>query len=365
MKVWAKTIAVAWMLATVCAMAVELRADHPNVYVVKKGDTLWDISAKFLKKPWLWPEIWQANPQVSNPHLIYPGDVLALVYIDGKPRLIRKSRVVKLSPKARVVGRGDAIAPLPLETIRPFLVGARVVDKETLEKAPYMVSSDGDHLMAGNDVRIYARGFSTDQLVERTNFSIFRPGGEYRDPDTGEILGYEAIHVGTAQLKRIGDPATLDITEATREALNGDRLLPVDESHLQPEFFPRAPDKLITGKIISVYDGVTQIGQYHVVIINRGQREGVMPGHVFTIWTQGAKVRDKVAIERRRQEEGYNVFKEIGEQITGGDERDWVKLPDEQAGQLMVFRVFDKVSLALVMEATRPIHVYDVIKTPE
>jgi hypothetical protein len=363
MKQWVVTILTAMLLASSVSWAeVALKDNHPEVYVVQPGDTLWDISAKFLEKPWLWPEIWQVNPQVQNPHLIYPGDVLSLVYIDGKPRLVRKPGIVKLSPKVREISRGQAVAPLPLEYVKPFLVGARIVDKEQLDKAPYVVASDGDHLMAGVGVRVYARGIPKSEPLQ--NFAIFRPGSEYRDPKTGEILGFEAIHVGTAQLKRNGDPATLDITDSVKEALNGDRLLPIDNTYLVPEFYPRAPEKQVEGQIISVYDGVTQIGQYHVVVINRGKREGMMPGHVLTIWSRGATIKDRVAIERRRQEDGYNVFSEIGEKLTGTNEQEQVTLPDEEAGELMIFRVFDKVSLALVMRATRPIHVQDPVRSP-
>ncbi len=342
--------------------AVELRNNHPDVYVVQKGDTLWDISAEFLVKPWLWPEIWTVNPQVANPHLIYPGDVLSLVYIGGKPRIVRKPGVIKLSPQMREISRGQAIPALPLERIKPFLVGARVVSEEELNSAPYLLANDGDHLVAGKDVRIYARGINQPEI--QASYALFRPGDEYRDPVTDELLGREAIHLGAARVARAGDPTTLDITESVQESLKGDRLLPIDEQHLQPYFFPHVSKKKMDGQIISVYEGVTQIGQYNVVIINRGTREGMEVGNVFTVMSRGATVKDDIAGERRISKDNYSAISEFGKSIIGQGTSDEVKLPDEEAGEIMVFRTFDKVSLALVMTATRPMHVYDALVNP-
>ncbi len=366
-----KKRAIKWVLGLVVGLtlslsafinAVEIRDGHPDVYVVQKGDTLWDISAQFLVKPWLWPEIWQVNPQVANPHLIYPGDVLSLVYIGGKPRIVRKPGVIKLSPEARVISRGEAISALPLEKIKPFLVGARIVSQEELNKAPYLLANDGDHLVAGKDVRIYARGINQPEI--QASYALFRPGEEYRDPVTDELLGMEAIHLGAARVARVGDPTTLDITSSVQESLKGDRLLPVDEQHLQPYFFPHRSKKVLDGQIISVYEGVTQIGQYNVVIINRGSREGIEVGNVFTVMSRGATVKDNIGAERRRNSDDYSAISEFGKTISGSGTSDKIKLPDEEAGEIMVFRVFDKVSLALVMTATRPMHVYDRLVNP-
>lgn len=326
------------------ASDVELRSGHPNVYVVQKGDTLWDISSQFLVKPWLWPEIWQVNPQVANPHLIYPGDVLSLVYIGGKPKIVRKRGILKLSPKTRVISQGDAIPALPLEQIKPFLVGARVVTAEQIDKAPYMLASDGDHLVAGKDVRIYARGLVDPEVT--ATYAMFRKGDEYKDPVTQESLGFEAVHLGTAKVVRTGDPTTLDITESVKESYKGDRLLPVDQQHLQPYFFPHVSKKVTDGQIISVYEGVTQIGQFNVVIINRGEREGVEVGNVFKVMRRGKMVEDNFAED------------------TGFQGKTAVMLPDEEAGEIMVFRTFEKVSLALVMTATRPMHIMDRLESP-
>lgn len=316
-----------------------LKPDHPDRYVVVKGDTLWDISAKFLRDPWYWPEIWQVNPQIANPHLIYPGDVLTLVYIDGKPRLMLERGTVRLSPKVRSEPLEGAIPTIPLEAIKPFLVGALVVSKEQIDAAPYIVSSAGEHLITGAGDRVYVRGLTDGSQVRH---NVFRPGGPYIDPETQEVLGYEAVHVGMADLQREGDPATMLLSETTREAIDGDRLIPVPEEPFQPYFMPRPPEQDVNGQIISVYDGVSQIGQYHVVAINRGTRDGLEPGHVLAVYRAGNLIKDPVT----------------------PDPRDTVQLPDERAGELMIFRTFERVSFGLVMRGTMAMHVLDKVTNP-
>jgi len=357
---WA--VVVVFTLTMSAQAEVELKPNHPDVYVVKKSDTLWDIAATFLSKPWLWPEIWQANPQVTNPHLIYPGDVLSLVYIDGKPQIVMKKGIIKLSPQMRELSKGDAIYSLPLAVIEPFLVGARVVDEEQLDTAPYLVATDGDRLVASMGTRFYARGI-TDENV-KNGYAIFKKGKEFRDPVTDEMLGFEAVHLGEAAFARAGDPATLDITKSLEEIRVGDRMLPINEEQLLPFFFPHRSSSDIEGQILSVYEGVTQIGQYNVVVLNRGTREGVEVGHVLTVWHKGEIVKDAVARERRRNSKDYNILKEFGETVNGGNKNDLITLPDEEAGEVMVFRTFEKVSLALVVKATRPLHVLDRVKNP-
>ncbi|PIP80454.1 MAG: peptidoglycan-binding LysM [Gammaproteobacteria bacterium CG22_combo_CG10-13_8_21_14_all_40_8] len=366
MKIWLSRIL--WALVIFSTMTfnaraeVELKPNHPDVYVVKKSDTLWDISAMFLSKPWLWPEIWQANPQISNPHLIYPGDVLSLVYIDGKPQIVLNNGVIKLSPKVREVSRGEAIYSLPLAVIKPFLVGARVVSEKELDTAPYLVATDGEHLVASQGTRFYAR--DVDQANVQTGYALFRKGKEFIDPVTSEFLGFEAVHLGEADLVRLGDPSTFDITKSVEESRAGDRLMPVKQDYLLPYFFPHRSGSDIEGQILSVYEGVTQIGQYNVVVINRGTREGVEVGHVLTVWHKGAIVKDAVSRERRRNGDNYSILREVGDTFKGGNKKDLVTLPDEEAGDVMVFRTFEKVSLALVVNATRPLYILDRVKNP-
>lgn len=334
---------------------VVLQPDYPQEYVVKKGDTLWDIATRFLRDPWRWPELWQSNPQVKNPHLIYPGDILTLVYIEGKPTLQVQRGIegepapkgrpapapelggVRLSPKIRVEELRQAVPTIPLDAIGPFLTRPRVVTEDELEAAPYIVSSAGEHLIAGAGNRVYVRGISE---YNTTRYAVVRRGQVYRSPDDpNDILGYEAIPLADAQIERHGDPATLLLTRSNREVLNGDRLLPAEAKPYQANFMPRAPENKVSGRIIAVPGGLTQIGQFQVVVLNLGQQEKLRPGDVLAVYQTGDVIPDRVG---------------------GGT----VKLPNERAGTLMVFRTFKRVSYALVMEATRAMHLLDTVQNP-
>lgn len=344
------------------APVVELKPNYPEKYVVVKGDTLWDISERFLKSPWQWPQLWQSNPQVANPHLIYPGDILSIYFIDGRPvlevqrngKVVTQARVpdevrvprevldkryptVKLSPRVRETGIEEAVPTIPFDAINPFLSRPRVVTRDELDKAPYVVAHADDHLAAGGDYRIYARGLK--ETGQQGDYVVVRAGQTYRDPNNGKVLGYEAIFLGEARLTRTGDPSTLYVTSANREILRGDRLLPVEDNLYQRSFLPRAPDSVIDANIIAVFDGVAQIGQYQVVVLNVGRQDDIDAGHVLAVNQRGGKVKDIVS---------------------GGS----VKLPDERAGEVMVFRVFERVSYALVMRATKAIHIHDQVTNP-
>lgn len=338
---------------TTISADLELRSDHPQKYVVKKGDTLWDISAVFLKSPWLWPEIWQVNPQINNPHLIYPGDILELAFCDGKPCLKRTSgRLVKLSPGVRATQNDHVIPPIPLDVIKPFLSRPRVVDVDTLELAPYIVASQDEHLIAGDENTVYVRGIKEDD--QRARYMIFRSSDVYRNPPAegeyeGEILGYEALYVGDVEMERFGDPSTALITLSQREVLIGDRLLP-EEDPFSAEFQPHAPEHEVNGKIISVVDGVSQIGQYQIVVLNQGASDGLEVGHVLSIHESGRFVRDPIAHEQNQKRKLH--IDEV------------VELPEERIGELMVFRTFERVSYALVMDLQRPAHIYDAVHLP-
>ncbi len=322
---------------------VALNPNHPQKYVVVKGDTLWDISGVFLKYPWHWPDIWQANPQVDNPHLIYPGDVLTLVYRDGKPmlELSRGPTGYKMSPEVRELALEKAIPTIPLDAISPFLSRPSVVAADVLENAPYVVSSADERLISGAGDKVYVRYVDP---AEGEHYSVFRGGEEYRDPETNEILGYEAIYAGDAWLSAIAEISTAELRETTREVVIGDRLLPVvEENEFEMSFYPKTPDMPLYGRIISVYDGVSQIGQYQIVVLNRGEREQVEVGHVVSIYKAGETIKDIVSPERN----------------------DVVTLPEDYAGVAMVFKTFDKVSYAIVMKAIRAIHVGDSLRSAE
>lgn len=327
-----------WSWAVV-AEGVALRPGHPQTYVVKQGDTLWGIAGAFLSEPWQWQSLWRANPRIRNPHLIYPGDVLNLTYVGGRPYLtvsrgrnVNRGRNVKLSPSARSTPHDQAIPPIPLDAIRPFLSRPRVMSRRELALAPYVISSQDQHLMAGAGDRIYLRGI-TD--TANTRYTVLRQGQVYRDG--GAILGYEALQVADAVIERFGDPATAYVTQSNREVLAGDRLLPVEHT-VYPQFVPHAPERPIDGRIISVVGGVSQIGRHQVVVLNRGAEHGLEPGHVLAIYQSGQYVRDTAA--------------------------QFVELPTERVGDLMVFRPFDRISYALVMHTERPAHVYDAVRDP-
>ncbi len=320
---------------------IVLKPDYPERYVVKKGDTLWDIAGRFLRDPWRWPELWQQNSYIENPHLIYPGDILALIYIDGRPTLkvqrAEERPTVRLSPKVRVEELDRAIPTIPLDAIRPFLQRPRVVDEEELEAAPYIIATADEHLIAATGNTIYVRGIDEPSVAE---YVVVRKGQAYRNPDDpDEVLGYEAIHVADAKVRQFGDPATMELAESQREALNGDRLLPGTQERITTNFVPQAPKQEVEGRIVAVVDGVSQIGQYQVVAVNLGLREGMEAGHVLSVYQQGRSVRDPV---------------------TG----DTVVLPDQLAGLMMIFRPFEKMSYALIMDATRPMHVLDRVTNP-
>ncbi|MES9828801.1 MAG: LysM peptidoglycan-binding domain-containing protein [Candidatus Thiodiazotropha sp.] len=328
------------LLLSFSALAAEhvaLNPSHPERYTVVKGDTLWDISSMFLQDPWLWPEVWYVNPQIENPHLIYPGDEIVLTYRDGRP-VLQLSRKNSLSPKIRATPLDQAIPTIPIDAIAPFLTRPYVVDENELEKAPYIVHFLDDHIVGGAGISYYARSIMEERPIQ---YAVVRPEKPYKDPDTGEVLGYEALYVGTSELKRTGDPAKLLLTSSDMEAIIGDRLIKEQEDEPLIDFQPRVPESPIEGRIISVLNGVTQIGQYNVVVLNKGANVGLEAGHVLRILQGGEAIRD--------------IVKGRGETVT---------LPLEEAGHLMVFRTFEKVSFALVMDATKPLHVLDWVRTP-
>lgn len=343
--------------ASAQADTVALNPDHPDRHVVVKGDTLWDISSRFLRDPWKWPDIWELNPQIKNPHLIYPGDVISLVFHNGQPALQVErgagtatsaapltpldQNTVKLSPQVRITALERPIPTVPTDAIEQFLLKAQVISPEESKKSGYIVSMEEERLIGATGNKIYARVLA--QHVGG-HFEVVRLGKVYRNSgaDKDDILGYEALHVADARVDAYGDPSTLTIVNASRESLIGDRLLPAqDDAAINFNFLPSAPKQPVEGQIIALFDAVSRVGQYQVVVLNQGQRNGLQPGHVLAIYRAGDTIRDTV--------DGK------GKEVT---------LPDTRSGVLMVFRVFDKVSYGLVMTATRDIHLYDMIRNP-
>lgn len=317
----------------------ELRDDHPERYTVVKGDTLWDISGQFLNEPWYWPEIWQVNPQVSNPHLIYPGDVLALVYVDGQPRITKVQQapdVVKLSPQVRSTPIETPVPTIPLDAIQGFLGKTRIVDEAVLAAAPYVLQGRDGRIVSGAGDRVYARGDAGGQKI----FGVFRRAQAYVDPVTDEFLGLEAKSIGQGRVSsQDGEVISLDLTESNEEVVQNDRLLPTGDAPITTNFQPSAPDEEVRGLMIAVDGGVKNIGQYDVVTINRGVREGIETGNVMAVFKKGEVVKDP---------------------NTG----ELVELPSERAGLLMIFRTEEKLSYGLVLKATRPLALMDEVRNP-
>ncbi|NVZ63062.1 LysM peptidoglycan-binding domain-containing protein [Pseudomonas gingeri] len=321
---------------------VQLKDGYPQRYTVVRGDTLWDISGKFLREPWKWPEIWHANPQIANPDLIYPGDILTLQFVDGQPRLVVErgaSRgTIKLSPQVRSSPVADAIPSIPLEKINAFLLSNRIVDSpEDFKKAPYILAGSNERVLSGMGDRIYARGaFDPTHSV----YGLFRQGKVYTDPQTKEFLGINADDVGTGELLATeGYVGTLTLRRTTEEVRLGDRLFVSEERPITSTFMPSAPQAQISGVIIDVPRGVTQIGVMDVVTIDKGRRDGLAEGNVLAVYKTGETVRDRV---------------------TGQP----VKIPDERSGLLMVFRTYEKLSYGLVLNATRSLAVLDKVRNP-
>ena len=367
---------------------VRLQPDAPNAYVVRPGDTLWDIAGRFLHEPWRWPEVWQGNPEISDPDRIFPGDRLELDLSNAaNPRVryaSRGMRVVKLSPRVRVTELDAAIPTVPIGMVAPFLSRPWVADSRELDDAPYVVGFPRERLLAGNGDRILVREI-TDSTPEV--YEVLRPGGALRDAATGELLGYEAAFVAEAQLERVGDPATLRVEDAAMQVQIGDRVHPARAERAIRSFLPKPAPRGLEGHLISVLDGVSQIGQYDVVVLDRGGRDGVEIGQVFGVFRGGVEVRDPVKVKRSdwnwRIETPLDSSFWLGAwEMTGWNRNkpdpdaplplhrraerlsDTYIAPETRSGLVMVFRVFPRVSFALVMRANQAMHVGEMVAPP-
>jgi hypothetical protein len=285
-----------------------------------------------------------------NPHLIYPGDVLSLVSIEGRQRIVNQQiSAYRLSPQIRVTPLDEAVTSIPYEQIAAFLSKGIVLEREQANRLPHILAVRGEHMVAAAGNEIYVRG--GEPAPNGTRYSIVHVGEKLIDPDDGKLIGYQGIYVGEGALIRGGDPATVALTTTNREALEGDRLIP-ETVDIPLNFFPKAPDIAVDGRIISVVDGVSLIGQYQVVVMNRGARNGLAPGDVLTVFQDGAVVRDR-----------YSKSAFVSKNSLFAGEK--VKLPDEEAGTIMVFKVYDRIGYGLVMEATDAIRVLDAVRNPQ
>jgi hypothetical protein len=330
--------------------ALVLNPNAPDSYVVKNGDTLWGISKVFLRDPWYWPEIWQVNPQVHNPHLIYPGDTMRLVYIDGRPAImLQRGDAARVEPRIRSQPLESAVTAIPYASVAAFMSRPSVLAREQIKDAPYVLSTRDMHVIMAEGNTLYARGFSGPVEVG-THYNVVRVGDALRDPDDGNrVLGYDGIFTGAGHVTRVGDPATLIMTESARETLAGDKLF-AGGVDVPLDFIPSAPRVKTDGRIISVSNGVTIIGQYEVVVINRGAGDGLAPGNVLAVFQAGDVIPDTA-------NRGFlNSMSRLAAPK--------VRLPEERTGTFMVFKTFDHLSYGLVVEATNVIRVADRVENP-
>lgn len=338
---------------------IPLAAEAPDEYVVKRGDTLWDISKVFLRDAWYWPEIWYVNPQIENPHLIYPGDVLKLVYIDGQPRVTLADRGEggaqggggkRLSPQVRKEPLSQAITAIPYGIVASFMGRPTLLDKDQVKDAPYVVALRDSHLIGSVGNEVYARGIEEAPLDSR--YSVVHIEEKIVDPDTNDLLGYSGLYVGSGPIATTGDPAKLQLTDSTREALQGDKLFP-ESVEVNTDFVPHAPASEVDAAVVAV-KSATVMGQYQVVALNRGKAEGMEPGHVLAVFQRGGTVRDtysKGGLSASRSKAMWGFGRKV-------------QLPDERSGIVMVFNTFEHMSYALVMETTHEIRQGDRAKNP-
>ncbi len=326
-----------------CANAAEpltLVDNPPDRHVVVKGDTLWGISGKFLKQPWRWPEIWRMNrDQIKNPHLIYPGDVIVLDLSGGDPRL-KIARPVgdgRLQPQVYSQPIQQVIPSIPPNVIEPFTSQPLIVEDKQLDAAIRIVAMPEDRMLIGSGDNFYVTGIP-DASVEQ--WQVFRPGKPLKDPATGETIAHEAFFLGNARLVKPGEPATLRVTHAKEEMNRGDYLMPAPAPQII-SYAPHRPDSEVTARVVSIYGGLNEGGAASVVALNRGKEDGLEIGHVLALF-------------RNAVSQGFD---DDGRRVT-------TALPEERYALAFVFRVFNKIAYALVVESSRSVIVGDAARNP-
>jgi len=406
------TISIAALLfcytAQTIAEEIAIKPDAPKTYTVKEGDTLWDISGLYLQQPWQWPQLWKLNPQVVNPHLIYPGDVLSLSYDNsGNPVLsVNDESVIKVSPDStetstegevvadtteateaeepaieetpavesssdyssmgirklspsarKKLKSAKAITTLPLTMIRPFLTYEQALSEKEIKDLPYVLGANEQVKNAGQGHILYIRG----QLEQGASYGIYRKGKAYIDPETENLLGYETVLVGTAKAFRSGnpdqnEPASVAVIDVKQEIRQGDRLLPAAQGQSLPAFFVMTkPEQSIEGLIIDTTSDLREFSKWDIVVLNKGELADVKPGHMFSIYRQSPSVVDT------KQGPVYTTDATKYQEITGGVSGESLTMPREKVGELMVFKVSERTSFAIVTGTKRPIRVGDAI----
>ncbi|MGI9246247.1 MAG: LysM peptidoglycan-binding domain-containing protein [Steroidobacteraceae bacterium] len=347
-------------------MSVPIAADAPERYVVKKGDTLWDISAMYLKDPWYWPEIWHANPGIANPHLIYPGDVLYFSYVDGKPRVsVDRAGAMRLSPEMRTSPLDGAIRAIPYDLLMDFAGHPQLLDKEQVKKTPYVVGIRDRHIVGTEHNELYGRGLGKPAPGAR--YIVVNVGDELRDPDDGALLGYLGNFAGRTEVmqnsgavvpgkdsifsaKRDEDLTHLKVLEIDREILPGDKLFPATVEIGEDFVLSLPKNEAVIGQIIAIVDGVSVAGKYQVVAINRGRKHGLASGNALGVFYRGEEVRD------RYEHPTWTAW-------TANYSK--VQLPDERSATILLFNVHERMSYGLVMESSQVIRKGDFVAHPQ
>lgn len=336
------------------ADVLTLKEDHPETYIVVKGDTLWDISSQFLDSPWLWPLLWQANSQIENPHLIYPGDLLSLIWVDGEPQITRK-QLKKLSPSPRLQEKREAIPTIPLTAISAFLSKDHVIDPQLLIDAPRLIGdAQATPRFFAGDI-FYAQG----QFDKNKLYGIYRLGKDYIDPVSEEFLGKKLIFIGHSEVSKNPNVTGTkkltphDLLKSAREARQGDLILPIPEYESLPAYFlPQSVPKTVTGKLLGSLNNASVIGKWDTVVINKGKRDNITIGSMFSIQQAGPDVL--VGNNEIQYQEDANKFDQMGDPD--------LVIPAERIGELIVFKVYDKVSLGLIIRSRAVVHAYDEIQ---
>lgn len=370
---------------TAFAADVQLNPNHPDTYTVRKGDTLWSIAARFLQKPWQWPEVWQANPQIANPHLIYPGDVLSLAYLNGQLRVTRESGG-GFGPHVRAEPLEQAVKPIPLSAIKDFLKKPRLLSGDDFAHAPHIVAFE-DHYINGSPGQLaYVRGLDA---TSGQQFVVARVIGRYYEVTkdgkseihrenmldregrpsmlwhTGlgrhfvfrgdvHLLGYEVLQYGTVQVTKAGDPASTLVMSSDFEVRPGDLVLPIDNEQFDFEYLPHAPNQVPAGmRVIAFTDALNVVGKMQVVALSRGANDGVENGQTYSVFTPGDVTQDR------------SDYPEDSMQAFFHPKDSQVQLPEEYIGHVMIFRTFNRISYGLVMDGIRPVHLGDKLYEPD
>jgi len=360
-KILLSIICVILPLSSVLADQLTLQNNAPKSYVVKKGDTLWDISTVFLKQPWLWPKLWRLNPEINNPHLIYPGDELRLVYDEqGQPMLVKGKPELKWSPKVRKkLKEQSPVSIVSLSEIAPYIRYENLFSQQQIDDLPYVLGSSEGKKSSLDSFKLY---ISSDLVVGKA-YGIYYKGDKIIDPKSQELIGYYAKFVGTGKAIKTGDmankvPATLYVDSVKQEVRSGALVMPVNDGQLLPSYYTmQSADPSISGEIIKSASGNREFAKFDVVMINKGQQDNIRLGDILTINRQSPSIVESP--------DGPVYTKDASRwnRFANSEDSDY-KMPTEAIGNLMIFKTYEKVSMALILATQKPVRLQDTVTAP-